>query len=108
MKILIAAIVVFAALNAVQLLYSSFSDRLFLDAVPDEQTAIEVGRAVLLAAYGEEVILNQEPFSARYNPFRGHWAVSGTRPDAPDIERGIGSVLIRKNDGRILRIQLRS
>ena len=104
-KIVILAIIILLLLNIGQLLYSSFSNRLYIVAVPNEETAIEVGKAVLMAKYGEG-ILNQEPFSVRYTRILGYWTVSGTRSDGASLEGRVVSVTISKNDGRILRMRV--
>ena len=103
-KLMIIAIILLAALNVGQLLYNTFSDRLVIVAIPSDETAVEVGKAVLLARYGEAV-LSQEPFTVRYNRFFGYWVVSGTRSDDFSDERGIFSVSIHKNDGRVMRMR---
>ena len=78
-------------------------NRLFTDAISDEKTAIAVGRAVLLSAFGD-MILSQEPLGAFYNARKKCWVVYGNWPENPDLVGGVGSVTIRKRDGKIMGI----
>ena len=102
-KCLVIAIIVLALLNVTQLLYNKYAHRLTVDAIPDEKTAISVGRAILLSTYGD-MILGQEPLNVFYNSRKNCWIVSGNWPDDPNLVGGVGSITIRKRDGKVLQI----
>jgi len=74
-----------------------------MDAVPDEETAISIGRAVLLSAFGESDF-NQDPLNVYYNEGKKSWEVSGYVHEGWDWLSGPGLVFIRKSDGKILGI----
>ena len=97
-------IVALALLNIVQFFCSNYSHGLFTEAIPNEEAAIAVGRAVLVAAYGEDMIMNQEPFRARYDERKKCWIVTGTWPDNKNLVGGLGVVYIRKSDGKVIKI----
>jgi hypothetical protein len=86
--------------------YSSFTD-----AVPNEETALKIAKAVIVAAYGEELMLLHEPYRVKFNESIQTWVVIGAipLPDGWDIEGPppLGSapeITIRKSDGKIMRI----
>ena len=100
-KIIVSAIVILALLNAFQFSWDHFAYQLFTDAVPTEEVALEVGKSVLAGAYGEEV-LNMEFAVLEYN--NNSWIVYGD----PGGIGGVPEIIIRKNDGKILKIQFTS
>ena len=103
-KVTIAIILALIILNIGQFTCNNLMNKLFTDAIPDEETAVIVGKAVLIATYGEDMILSQEPFHARYDERKKYWVVSGTWPDNPNLVGGIGTVFIRKSDGKVIKI----
>jgi hypothetical protein len=68
--------------------------------VPDANTAIKIGEAVLIPVYGEKQIDSERPFTAK---LRGNvWTVTGTLNCAPQCEGGTAVVKISKTSGQIL------
>jgi len=100
----IAAIIALVLLNVVQYMCYNYPYKLVAEAIPDEETAIAVGKAVLIATYDKDMIMNQEPFSARYDEQKKYWVVTGTWPDNPNLVGGLGAVCIRKSDGKVVKI----
>lgn len=83
----------------------------FTYAVPDEETALKIAKAVIVAAYGEDLMLRHEPYRVRFNETTQAWLVVGTipLPDGWDMEGPppLGQapeIIIRKSDGKIMRI----
>jgi hypothetical protein len=72
--------------------------------IPNAETALKVGEAVLIPVYGEKTILDERPFKATLN--RDVWTVEGTVPcDGPvgvSCEGGAALVRISKTSGQIL------
>jgi len=99
-KILYISILIFLLLlNIFQFVWEHMAYRLFTDAVPDEQTALKIGGAVLAAVYYIEPDLKVD-----YDPKRKIWAVYYTAPE--DSLGGSATVVIRKRDGKILYTHL--
>ncbi|MBZ5694424.1 MAG: YbbC/YhhH family protein [Acidobacteriia bacterium] len=75
--------------------------------VPDSDTAVKIGEAVLIPVYGEKQIASERPFHASLKDIV--WTVAGTL-HCPDGKGGIttscvggtAAVQISKLDGRIL------
>jgi hypothetical protein len=90
------------------------------DVVPDQETALAIGLAILNAYYGRDFIARYEPYRAVLT--RENWAVLGT--SAADIERqelqrklqpgyviiasrgGAPEIEIRKKDSKVLSLAL--
>lgn len=77
--------------------------------VPDAETAVKIGEAVLIPVYGKKIVEAEEPFSAKLTA--GVWVVSGTLrcPDGhggmtTNCVGGVAVVRISKKDGRVLSI----
>src|SRR5260370_16269833 len=76
--------------------------------VPDAETAIKVGEAVLIPVYGEQRVLSERPFKATLNG--DVWTVAGTLHCGPDpahdgqCKGGTAEVKISKRSGRILHM----
>jgi hypothetical protein len=72
--------------------------------IPNAETAVKVGEAVLIPVYGEKTILNERPFKATLH--RDEWTVEGTVPcDGPvgvSCKGGAALVRISKTSGQIL------
>ena len=100
-RILIFAMVALLSLNLAQLLYCSYAHRLTGDVVPDEETAIAVGSAILLATH-RDFICEEEPFGVSYNKRKNAWVVHSGWPDNPNLVGTVVAVLIRKSDGKVL------
>lgn len=75
--------------------------------VPNAETAVKIGEAVLIPVYGKKKVEAEEPFKAKLTA--GVWVVSGTL-HCPDGHGGITTsclggvavVQISKEDGRVL------
>lgn len=70
--------------------------------VPDKETAISVGRALLSAAYGKEQISSEEPLYARLSG--KVWIVKGSIPPLKPGEAyigGLAEVRISKQTGAV-------
>jgi hypothetical protein len=67
-------------------------------AVPDEVTALRIAEAVLVGAYGEHAVAQQQPLTA--NLFQEIWWINGTL-SAHSFGRKM-HIEISKRDGRIL------
>ena len=74
---------------------------LFPDAVPDEETALEMAEDVFILVYGEGV-LSKKPFNVTFDESKQVWIVVGSLPDGWD--GGVPEIVIRKRDGMILKI----
>ena len=88
------------------------------DAVPDEETALAIGLAILVAQYGRDLVARYEPY--RVVSAQTNWAVVGTSeahagasrlqrqlgPENLVIVRGGGApeILISRKDSRVLAI----
>jgi hypothetical protein len=81
-----------------------------IDLIPDEETALKIGRIILERYYGESTFARFEPYRAS---LRGEeWGVAGTPSFPPGVEpahvRGGGHPALRisKKDGRVIHIAL--
>ena len=68
--------------------------------IPDEPTAIGVGRVILERIYGKDNISRQLPLTAKLKS--GTWTVVGTLPR--NHVGGVALLEIRKDDGKITRV----
>jgi hypothetical protein len=66
--------------------------------IPDEQTAIKVGEAILSPIYGENQIRHEEPFHAILSA--GVWTVSGSLP--PNSDGGVAVIRLDKKTGAVI------
>ena len=80
--------------------YTNYSFK--FNAVPNEETALKIAETVLVAVYGEEVLLSNQPFKVYYNDYKKSWVIIGTLPN--DCVGGVAKVVIRKYDGKVLSI----
>ena len=65
--------------------------------VPDQKTAIQVAKAILISVYGEAEVKNEEPFAAS---LKGNiWTVKGAVRPNPS---GNGEVKLSRIDGAVL------
>jgi len=108
-------IAILVAGNVFQLVWNN--NRLFTDAVPDEQTALIIAETILKAMYGEDYLLGSSTqeysyparvLEASFNSFTSTWVVTGSLQQRPDhIAVGwVPEVVIRKHDGRIMSIRM--
>ena len=67
--------------------------------VPDESTAVKIGKAAAIAQYGEKTISQEMPFRARL--YGDTWLVIGTLHPQGALG-GTAVIKISKTDGRIL------
>jgi hypothetical protein len=68
--------------------------------VPDANTAIKIGVAVLLPIFGSVVVGRESPFKASLNG--ENWIVEGQLPET--MLGTVATVEIAKRDGRIIEI----
>jgi len=80
------------------------------NAIPDEKTALRVAEAVLVAAYGEESLSiagQTMTFDVTTDKSGRVWIITGVFPAPPSGYLSVGGVpevIIRKSDGKVLRI----
>jgi hypothetical protein len=88
--------------------------RLFTDAVPDEETARIIAKAVLAEDYSEPLFQSEGEyvyriFDVTFNRFRRAWVVSANFPLPPEgyslFHGWIPEVTIRMRDARIVSIR---
>jgi len=70
--------------------------------IPNEYVAIKVAEPILIAIYGEESINRQKPFSVEKDPFFNAWIIRGSLPEG--YRGGVFTIVIRRNDGRLLHV----
>ena len=68
--------------------------------VPNADTAVVIGVAVLGPIYGESSVASHKPYSATLAD--GTWTVRGTLP--PGTAGGTAVAEISKDDGRVVRV----
>ena len=97
----IMIIVILFLANIFQFTFNQFAYKLYRDAVPTEEVALEVGKAILKGAnYGSGE--GDDLFEVFYDQSKKVWIVYATLP-----EGSIGSIpaiVIRKHDGKILKM----
>ena len=69
--------------------------------VPDRETAIQVGRAILISVYGKARVDECEPLEATLKD--GVWTVEGTLPEG--YRGGVAKIKISQDDGRVLEVR---
>ena len=96
-------IAVLVAANIAQFLLNN--NPLFTDAVPNEETALIIAEAVLVAAYGDYVLFTK-PYSITYNESKKAWIITGNLPEPEGglMCGGVPEIVIRKRDGKIMKI----
>jgi hypothetical protein len=100
-KLMLAVATALVLFNVGQLLNNSFSHRLHVDAIPNEETALAVGRAILMATLGD-ITYEDEPFHAFFDNRNKQWTVSSGWPDNPNLIGTVGAVVLRMSDGKVL------
>ena len=101
-KIMISLIIALTVLNLAQFLYTTSFRRLYTDAIPDEETALAVGEAVLLASPYKEMIYEGEPFLVFFDKLKKHWIVYGGWPNDPNLVGIVAGVELRMSDGKVM------
>ena len=71
------------------------------NAVPDEETALNIAEAVLVSVYGEDV-LSSKPFNVAFDESNQVWIIKGSLPEGTN--GGVPEIVIKKHDGTILKI----
>ena len=99
--IFLAIIVFLIIINIIQFLWDRITYPLYKDAIPDEKTALAIGIAVLIADNEEH--FNTDDYSAIYLPQQKAWYV-GNFDEDPNYAGASTRVIIRKRDGKILRL----
>ena len=69
--------------------------------IPDEQTALRVGEAILEAIYGEKEITAEEPFTATLK--NDIWTVVGSFPKGERFG-GVATIKVSKANGRVISV----
>jgi len=97
-KIFILVIILLLIGNVLQFSLAHYKNRLFTDVIPDEQTALIVGQAILVAVYGEGI--KNENLEVSFDEKNDIWIV-GT-----ELKEGYvgGPVVVyfRKCDGKVM------
>jgi len=103
MKKIIVMIVIFLLIitNLLQFGWYNYSSYFYDDVIYNENVALEIAETVLVATYGERV-LKEKPFYINYDKRRGAWVISGRMNS--DSLGGVATIVIRKKDGKILKI----
>jgi len=99
---IITIVSVLFLMNIFQFAWNQFAYRLFTDAIPNEEVALEVGKAILVGAFGEGVL--NDPIEAIYNPSKKIWVVRQS-PEGGYLG-SVPVVVIRQHDGKILKLYL--
>jgi len=100
---LVVIIIFLLFLNIFQFAWNHIEYRKYATAVPDEQTAIEIGKAILVATFGDGM-LEGEPFEAVYIPNRKAWWVASPLPY--NAVGGTPQVIIRERDAKVLSLSI--
>jgi len=98
---LILIIIILLLVNAFQFAWKIFAYRLPWYAIPTEEAALEVGKALLVSVYGEGV-LDSAPFEVSYDKKRKAWIICGTLPEG--YVGNTPGIIFRKHDGKIIKI----
>ena len=80
-----------------------------MDLIPDDETALKIGRVILERYYGENLVHRYEPYRASPDPSNAEeWVVFGSREDksATGFGGGFPELSIARRDGRVTRIAL--
>ena len=77
------------------------TNHLSVVAVPDEETALKIAESVLVSVYGDDVLL-KNPFNATFDDSRRVWVIVGSLPEG--YVGGVPEIVIRKSDGKIIKI----
>jgi len=72
------------------------------DIIPDEKTAKEVAKSILIPIYGKKNIKEQMPFEVIYDSEYDAWMISGTLKS--NMIGGVATIIIQKSDGKVLAV----
>ena len=72
-----------------------------MDAVPNEETALKIAEALLISAYDDDV-LSEQNVDVKLDRLKNAWFVSGRLPERYDGD--VFEIAIRRCDGKILKI----
>jgi len=72
------------------------------DIIPDEKTAKEVAKSILIPIYGKKDIKEQMPFEVIYDSEYDAWVISGTLKS--NMIGGVATIIIQKSDGKVLAV----
>ena len=104
MKIAITIIIVLVLLNFFQLGWNYLERNPAWDAIPTEEAALEVGKALINSIYGKGEF--DYDFSVTYDEKRNAWYVCVILPDDNGLLRvgATAGVLFRRSDAKILEV----
>jgi len=80
-----------------------------LDLIPDAETALKVGRAILDKYYGESFVRKYEPYRAMpFGPEEAEWSVPGSHQDKSfkGFGGGMPELRIARKDAKVIHIAL--
>ena len=100
-EFVVIIIVALALLNLFQLGWNLFTHRLPWDAIPNEEAALVVGKALLASVYGGESELDRK-ITVTYDERREAWIIVAHLPDG--YVGATPGIVFRKSDGKILEI----
>jgi len=102
-KIKMIFLIILLLVNVFQFIWGIYGIPFSANAVPDEEIALKIAEAVLVAAYGDAVLLDR-PFVTSKPQLGNIWHVTGTLPDG---FMGVTyEVIIRRHDGKVLKTGL--
>lgn len=71
------------------------------DLVPDEETALIIGNAILQKIYGK-ILLNYKPLFVKSKD--STWVIAGTLHEDVEFGGGVPIIIINKKDSRIISV----
>jgi len=102
MIVLCIAVIVLLAANIFQFTWNKYANRLWKDAVPNEETALQIGSAVIEAMYGKD-FSGQRTYGVKYDDKKKVWYVWVQIQEDIGPPAGIlPEVTIRQHDGKIM------
>ena len=103
-KVAISIIIVLVLLNFLQLGWSYLESKPAWDAIPTEEAALEVGKALISSIYGNSEF--DYDYTVTYDEKRNAWYVLMIRTDNDGLFRvgATAGVLFRRSDGKILKV----
>ena len=103
-KIAISIIIVLVLINLLQFGWKYLDSKPSWDAIPTEEAALEVGKALINAIYGKSEF--DYDYSVTYDEKRNAWYVLMIRTDNDGLFRvgATAGVLFRRIDGKILKV----
>lgn len=83
------------------LLFSFTSRKCNEDLVPDEETALTIGNAILSKLYGK-ILLNYKPLFVKSKDTT--WIVEGTLNSDVELGGGVPVIIINKRDSKVVNV----